>query len=407
MKRAGSPRTNKTVTFALDENDKPIPTETLKESKSRSRFPTQRKLCPEQERGPSIDQQLSRSLPARIGKHFKDFTLYPSPSPSPKIAPVPHVCDISDEEFRMKARQRELESEIAELTRRTIAREEMNRETMRKRAVDVEALLRDRKSRSITFDNTGFQGKPRKLLARRFSQDGSVDLSVSAFPSDHEPEDLETVESTKMTEREIVTFPSPLPSPTISSTYTMTKVTHTHSRQSSPVRSRSHSPVAHRQIPHAPPFSSFRLFALKDLERSRSRERSTSHSRDVSPSGSLDSVSAVVGEREEEDDDQDLDSIREGIQESTNVEISIKIHEDEHMQDLEVTPEDDMSQLPPQCERCGLFGHGIVECQTLAITPSMRRKRGRDSEREKESEERPRKGIRHLRWIPFRINNNQ
>ena len=383
MKRAGSPRINKSVSFALDDNDRPLPEKEVRE-KSRSTSPNQRRVCTEHDRRPSIDAQMLNPFSSRLGKHFKDFVLYPSPSPSPKITPLPHICDISDEEARMIARQRELESEIAELTRRTLAREEMNRETMRQRAVDVEALLRERKERTISFDNTAFQLTPRQNLMRRFSRDGSVDLSPPQSVCNQESESLEVVENTKTVEREVVAFPTPLPSPPISTTYTKTTVTKTTTRHDSPARSRSQSPVAQRHAPPPNNFNAFHLFSLKDLEQSHSQSRS--RSREVSPS---DSVLAVVGELEEEDE----------------AEISISITEDEHMCDTNPSERETMDDLPPQCERCGLFGHLIATCRTPALTTPLRRKRGRESEREKEPEERPRKGIRHIRWLPFRNSN--
>ncbi|KAF3934804.1 hypothetical protein ABW20_dc0110099 [Dactylellina cionopaga] len=339
-----------------------------------------------------------------------DFTLFPSPLPSPPqsplFTPLAPPRSYVDEEARMRARQQRLEEEIAELTRRAVAREVNHREQLRRRVVEFETSTRDdKRSREIDIEGSF----SRKVATRRRSDDGSIDLSSS--PRHNSPRRDGKTFSARFTgafsssHNGASFFPTPLPSPAVSQVRTTVHYEDTTSRPLS--RRQSHSPTRRSQMSLSPRGECYRPRSLDSITtpasvsnlqviphpRGRSETPTDNRARGRSHSPA-DSICAVVGGTDTEEDlvppsDIDMsDSEDEGDNTSTTT-----------------------SSAPcrdrRQCERCGLFGHELVECETPALEFPLRRNKKREWEpdsprkEEEDSEGPPAKGLRHVKWMHF------
>ncbi|KAF3911945.1 hypothetical protein AA313_de0201313 [Arthrobotrys entomopaga] len=402
---SGSPKGSKTVKFAVDDYDRPLSPNQIHQ---RRHSP---KVAGEPRRA---DRENLSGFPTN-GCGHGDFTLFPSPLPSPPqspqlFVPLPPPAKIYvDEEARMRARQQRLEEEIAELTRRAVAREANHREQLRRRVVEFESSTRDdRRSREIDIEGSF----SRRAATRRRSEDGSIDLSTSPRHSSPRPSKEPKTFSARFTgafsssHNAASFFPTPLPSPAVSQVRTTVRFENASSRPL--VRRQSHSPTRHSQISLSPRGECYRPRSLDSITtpadvsstfpvvqppRGRSITPTDNRARGRSPSPA-DSICAVVG--------------------GTDTEEELVPSSDIDMSDIDSDDEDNTSTTTSsapcrdrrQCERCGLFGHELVECETPALEMPPKRTKKREWQpdsphEEEESEGPPAKGLRHVKWMHF------
>ncbi|KAF3119419.1 hypothetical protein TWF703_003348 [Orbilia oligospora] len=368
-----SPREDKTVKFAVDDYDRPL-------SPSEMHHHKQSPKVAGEPRKADLKDNLS-GFPTN-GCGHGDFTLFPSPLPSPPQSPLFVPLPSKAEEARLRARQQKLEEEINELTRRAVAREANHREQMRRRVVEFETSTREDHKRSREIDIEG--SFSRRVAARRErsrSEDGSIDLSSSPRHSSPRPSKETKTFSARFTgafsasHNPASFFPSPLPSPAVSQVRTTVHFENSSSRPLS--RRQSHSPTRRTQ----------------QIPRGRSITPTDNRARGRSPSPA-DSICAVVGGTDTEEE----------LVLASDVEMSDSEDEEDN---TSTTTSSAPCRDRRQCERCGLFGHELVECETPALDLSLRRNnRKREWEPgspslEGEVEGPPAKGLRHVKWMSF------
>ncbi|KAF3162858.1 hypothetical protein TWF788_001738 [Orbilia oligospora] len=421
-----SPREDKTVKFAVDDYDRPL-------SPSEMHHHKQSPKVAGEPRKADLKDNLS-GFPTN-GCGHGDFTLFPSPLPSPPQSPLFVPLPSKAEEARLRARQQKLEEEINELTRRAVAREANHREQLRRRVVEFETSTREDHKRSREIDIEG--SFSRRVAARRErsrSEDGSIDLSSSPRHSSPRPSKETKTFSARFSgafsasHNPASFFPSPLPSPAVSQVRTTVHFEDSSSRPLS--RRQSHSPTRRTQqmslvprgecyrprsldsittppsaqsfvsatlppaaslLPPAPsvPTSS----SISTSPRGRSITPTDNRARGRSPSPA-DSICAVVGGTDTEEE----------LVLASDVEMSDSEDEEDN---TSTTTSSAPCRDRRQCERCGLFGHELVECETPALDLSLRRNnRKREWEPgspslEGEVEGPPVKGLRHVKWMSF------
>ncbi|EWC45901.1 hypothetical protein DRE_04908 [Drechslerella stenobrocha 248] len=419
LKKASSksPKKDKTVKFAVDDYDRPL---------SPSQMHQQRKSPKVAGEPRKTDMRDNLSGFPTNGCGHGDFTLFPSPLPSPPQSPLfvppPPPKSYMNEEARMRARQQRLEEEIAELNRRAVAREANHREQIRRRVIEFESSSpsrNDKRSREIDIEGSF----SRRVASRRRSEDGSIDLSPSPR---HVPARLSkdktfsgrfTGAFSTSQERSSF-FPTPLSSPAISQVRTTMRF-ETTSRPLS--RRQSHSPTRRSQMSLSPRGECYRPRSLDSIStpalsadsslpvpsslprppsfqaprgRSATLADNRPRGRSLSPA---DSICAVVG---------DPDAERE-LATSSDIEMTDGDHDTDTDEDnTSTTTSSNPCRDRRQCERCGLFGHELAECQTPALTLPFRRNRKREWEpesprKEELSEGPPAKGLRHVKWMHF------
>ncbi|KAJ6257232.1 hypothetical protein Dda_8120 [Drechslerella dactyloides] len=422
LKRAlsRSPKGDKTVKFAVDDYDRPLSPTQMHQKKQSP------KIAGHPRRADMKDNVTG--FPTN-GCGHGDFTLFPSPLPSPPqsplFMPLPPPKSYMDEEARMRARQRRLEEEIAELTRRAVAREANHREQMRRRVVEFETSAReDKRSREIDIEGSF----SRRVATRRRSDDGSIDLSssprhVSPRPSKEKTFSARFTGAFSASHERNGFFPTPLPSPAVSQVRTTVHF-ETASRPLS--RRQSHSPTRRSQMSLSPRGECYRprsldsmatpaLFAPSSLPlpssvqmpsdfqspRGRSATPADNRARGRSPSPA-DSICAVVGGPDAEEE----------LVSSSDIEMTDDGHSadstggDSDEDNTSTTTSSAPCRDRRQCERCGLFGHELAECQTPALTLPPRRNRKREWEPESPRKDEtpegpPAKGLRHVKWMHF------
>ncbi|KAF3931827.1 hypothetical protein ABW19_dt0201602 [Dactylella cylindrospora] len=390
---SGSPKGDKTVKFAVDDYDRPL---SPSQMHSKKQSP---KVAGEPRRA---DRDNLSGFPMN-GCGHGDFTLFPSPLPSPPqsplFGPTPNQRAQMDEEARLRARQQRLEEEIAELTRRAVAREASHREQMRRRVVEFETSSReDKRSREIDIEGSF----SRRAVTRRRSEDGSIDLSSSPRHGSPRPskESSKTFSarftgafSSSSSHDHNTFFPTPLPSPAVSQVRT---TVHFENASRPLSRRQSHSPTRHSHSSLSPRGECYRPRSLDSIttpaptfQRGRSATPADSRARGRSPSPA-DSICAVVGgtDTEEEVVSSDVD-MSDSEEDNTSTTTSSAPCRDRR-----------------QCERCGLFGHELAECQTPALDLAPRRNKKREWEpgsppKEGSLEGPPTKGLRHVKWMQF------
>ncbi|EPS42297.1 hypothetical protein H072_3728 [Dactylellina haptotyla CBS 200.50] len=401
---SGSPKGGKTVKFAVDDYDRPLSPSQIHYRKHSP------KIAGEPRRA---DRDNLSGFPAN-GCGHGDFTLFPSPLPSPPQSPAPLFVALPpspskiyvDEEARLRARQQRLEEEIAELTRRAVAREANHREQLRRRVVEFENSNRENKrSREIDIEGSF----SRRVVTRRRSDDGSIDLSSSPRHGSPRPSKETKTFSARFTgafsapHNPNTFFPTPLPSPAVSQVRTTVRFEDTSSRPLS--RRQSHSPTRHSQLSVSPRGECYRPRSLDSITtpaptsnfpvvpqpRGRSITPTDNRARGRSPSPA-DSICAVVGGTDTEEE----------LVPSSDIDMSDSDDEDNTSTTTSSAPCRDRRQ----CERCGLFGHELVECETPALDFPQRKNKKREWEpdsprKEEDNEEPPAKGLRHVKWMHF------
>ncbi|KAK6495243.1 hypothetical protein TWF481_003269 [Arthrobotrys musiformis] len=233
---------DKTVKFAVDDYDRPL-------SPSEMHHQKQSPKVAGEPRKADLKDNLSGFPTNGCGQG--DFTLFPSPLPSPPRSPLFVPLPSKSEEARLRARQQKLEEEIIELTRRAVAREANHREQLRRRVVEFESSTReDKRSREIDIEGS-FSRRVATRRERSRSEDGSIDLSSSPRRSPPRPSQETKTFSARFTgafsasHNPASFFPTPLPSPAVSQVRTTVHFENSSSRPLS--RRQSHSPTRHTQ----------------------------------------------------------------------------------------------------------------------------------------------------------------
>ncbi|KAK6347597.1 hypothetical protein TWF718_005435 [Orbilia javanica] len=392
-----SPKEDKTVKFAVDDYDRPLSPSEMHHQKQSPKVAGEPRKA---------DKDNLSGFPTN-GCGHGDFTLFPSPLPSPPRSPLFVPLPSKAEEARLRARQQELEEEIDELTRRAVAREANRREQLRRRVVEFETSTRDDHKRSREIDIEG--SFSRRVAARRErsrSEDGSIDLSSSprhSSPRHNSPRPSKESKtfSARFTgafsasHNSASFFPTPLPSPAVSHVRTTVHFEDSSSRPLS--RRQSHSPTRRtQQLSLVPRGECYRPRSLDSITTPPSAESfvpatlppaasllppapsapTSSVSSSVSPRGRsitptdnrtrgrslspADSICAVVGGTDTEED----------LVLASDVEMSDSEDEEDN---ASTTTSSAPCRDRRQCERCGLFGHELVECETPALDLSLRR----------------------------------
>lgn len=295
----------------------------------------------------------------------------------------------------MRARRLRLEEEIAELTRRAVAREANHREQLRRRVEFESASREEARAREIDIEGSF----SRRAASRRCPDDGSIDLSGSPRSPPRQLKENKTFSARftgafSSTHEHSAFFPTPLPSPAVSqvrSTVRFENIPRPLSRR------QSHSPTRHV---HAE-FQRGECYRPRSLDsitppvpifqrgRSSSPTDNRAHGRSPSPA---DSICAVVGGTDTEDDvvSSDVDMTDSELEEDS----------------ASTTTSSAPCRDRRQCERCGLFGHELAECETPALTLPPRRTKKREWEPGSPTTEEtidgpPTKGLRHVKWMQF------
>ncbi|KAF3203810.1 hypothetical protein TWF191_002549 [Orbilia oligospora] len=386
-----SPREDKTVKFAVDDYDRPL-------SPSEMHHHKQSPKVAGEPRKADLKDNLS-GFPTN-GCGHGDFTLFPSPLPSPPQSPLFVPLPSKAEEARLRARQQKLEEEINELTRRAVAREANHREQLRRRVVEFETSTREDHKRSREIDIEG--SFSRRVAARRErsrSEDGSIDLSSSPRHSSPRPSKETKTFSAHSSSRPLSRRQSHSPTRRTQQMSLVPRGECYRPRSldsiTTPPSAQSFVsatlPPAASLLPPAPsvPTSS----SISTSPRGRSITPTDNRARGRSPSPA-DSICAVVGGTDTEEE----------LVLASDVEMSDSEDEEDN---TSTTTSSAPCRDRRQCERCGLFGHELVECETPALDLSLRRNnRKREWEPgspslEGEVEGPPVKGLRHVKWMSF------